>query len=51
MDFKLNIAMCQANAKASQSIIVNGLLEMLEGELHNGEQSNNNKFRFLKILK
>lgn len=41
----------QANAQTSQSIEINGLLEMSEEKSNNYEQSDENKFGFLKTLK
>lgn len=40
----------QANAKASQSIKINGLLEIPKEESNNSKQSNNNKFGSFKTL-
>lgn len=42
IDIALDMAIHQANAKAFQSIEINGLLEMPEGETNNCDQSNNN---------
>ena len=43
--------MHQANAEASQSIKVDSLLEIPEEELNTSDQSNDDKFGFLRTLK
>ena len=50
MDVTLDMATRLANAEASQSIEVNGLLKMPEEELNTGDQSDDDKFGSLRIL-
>ena len=50
MDVALDMATRQANAEASQSIEVDGLLEMPEEEPDTGDQSDDDEFGSLKTL-